>query len=109
MTTPRRITPTGRKILRSFFFCIRGLRSPLRLCFHFASSYLKIERMRKFFTALLRDEGGQAFVEYILGLSMAVVVVGAMARSFRTTLWALWRGLAKDIIAACPGCPATLK
>jgi Flp pilus assembly pilin Flp len=65
-------------------------------------------RMRDFLRLLARDEDGQAFVEYILGLSMAVVVTAAIARSFRVTLFGLWRALAKEISAPCPGCPTTL-
>jgi Flp pilus assembly pilin Flp len=56
--------------------------------------------MRKF----LDDEGGQAVVEYILMLIMAVSLVALIAKGFRTTLFKLWTLFAQEISAGCPGC-----
>lgn len=65
--------------------------------------------MRKAFVLigdLARDEEGQAIVEYLLMVSVTVIAVGALGIGFRKTLFALWQAFAKDITAACPGCPA---
>ncbi|MEK7690577.1 MAG: hypothetical protein AAB425_06120 [Bdellovibrionota bacterium] len=51
------------------------------------------------------DQKGQAVVEYVLSLLMAMAVLGIIATGFRRTLIALWVGLAKDVAAPCPGCP----
>jgi Flp pilus assembly pilin Flp len=55
---------------------------------------------------LLFDESGQAIVEYILTLSIAVGIVTIIAKGFRKALFDLWEEMTKQIAAACPGCPA---
>jgi Flp pilus assembly pilin Flp len=54
---------------------------------------------------LHRDEEGQAVVEYILMVSATIVSVGALSFGFRKTLFKIWEMFARDITAACPGCP----
>ena len=55
---------------------------------------------------LSRDEEGQAVVEYILMILMAVSVVTIIGVGFRKTLFKLWTLFAREISAGCPGCPA---
>jgi Flp pilus assembly pilin Flp len=55
--------------------------------------------------AFLRDEGGQAVVEYILAVSVAVAIAAMVGVSFRRTILRLWGAIAQDVTAACPGCP----
>jgi Flp pilus assembly pilin Flp len=52
----------------------------------------------------LRDEQGQAVIEYILMLAIVVSLVGVMGVGFRRGLIQLWEKMAKDISAPCPGC-----
>jgi hypothetical protein len=52
-----------------------------------------------------RASSGQAVIEFVIMLSMSVSVVAATAIIFRQTIMAMWVSLAKDISAACPGCP----
>ncbi len=59
-----------------------------------------------FLRALHRDENGQAIVEYILTLTIALAVVATIARTLRSSLFGFWQTLSRDISAACPGCPA---
>ncbi len=55
---------------------------------------------------LLKDEGGQAIVDYVLTLLVVVSVVTILAKGFRTTLLSLWQMMAREISAPCPGCAA---
>ena len=52
------------------------------------------------------NDSGQAILEYVLMLSMAVGVVIIIAVGFRRSIFHLWGGFTRDIAAACPGCPA---
>lgn len=65
--------------------------------------------MRKAFLsplrALIRDDAGQAVIEYVLMVSVTVTAVGALGYGFRKTLFKIWQAFARDITAACPGCP----
>jgi len=54
---------------------------------------------------LAHAEEGQAVIEYVLMVSVTVAATGALAFGLRKTLFALWQVFAKDITAACPGCP----
>lgn len=54
---------------------------------------------------LLKAEDGQAMLEYILMLSVAVIVIGAFASGLRKVLIEIWERMAQDIAAPCPGCP----
>jgi hypothetical protein len=51
------------------------------------------------------DDSGQAILEYVLMLSMAVGVVVIIAVGFRRSIFHLWQGFTRDIASACPGCP----
>ena len=53
---------------------------------------------------LLRDEGGQAIVEYVLALSVAISIVSIIATGFRKSLFKLWGFMTREIVAGCPGC-----
>jgi|GEM_PF-974708 len=57
---------------------------------------------------LLRDQKGQAVVEYILMLSLVVTFVGLLAKGFRAPLRGLWHLFAKEVAAPCPGCPSPI-
>jgi hypothetical protein len=50
-------------------------------------------------------ESGQAVLEYVLMLSMAVGVVILIGVGFRKSIFKVWQGFTRDIAAACPGCP----
>lgn len=68
--------------------------------------------MRKVFVLLgnlAQDEEGQAVIEYVLMVSVTVGATGALAFGLRKTLLALWSSFAKDIQAACPGCPSDIR
>lgn len=64
--------------------------------------------LRHFRDRLFRDSGndsGQAILEYILMLSLAVTIVGVFATGLRKALAAIWESMARTISAPCPGCP----
>ncbi len=73
--------------------------------------------MRKFFQTRLKrhtldflvNEDGQAIVEYILTVFLAVVFVGILASGFRASILKLWELIAKEVSSACIGCPADPK
>ena len=52
------------------------------------------------------DDRGQAVVEYLLGLVIAVSLVAGIAGVLRSSLFGLWQNFSREITAACPGCPA---
>ncbi|HLE01519.1 MAG: hypothetical protein A2428_09105 [Bdellovibrionales bacterium RIFOXYC1_FULL_54_43] len=51
---------------------------------------------------LLRDENGQALVEYILMLSLAVMLVSIMAVGFRKLLFKLWEHMTQATVGPSP-------
>ncbi len=62
---------------------------------------------------LLSDENGQAVVEYILMVSLAVMAIGIIGVGFRKIVMSLWQSFFKDVAAACPsgntqGCPSPI-
>jgi len=59
--------------------------------------------MRKAFVNT--EESGQAILEYVIMLSMAVGVVILIAVGFRRSIFHVWKGFNREIAAACPGCP----
>jgi Flp pilus assembly pilin Flp len=61
--------------------------------------------LARFCELLYRDENGQAIVEYILSLSIALMVVATIAQVLRSSLFGFWQNLSREIAAACPGCP----
>jgi hypothetical protein len=51
-------------------------------------------------------EQGQAVVEYILMLVLAVSIVTILAYGFRKSIMSLWVTLSREVAAACPrDCP----
>jgi len=54
---------------------------------------------------LAKDEEGQAFVEYMLMILVALGIVTAIAQGFRGSIMKFWRQMAKEVSAACPTCP----
>lgn len=62
--------------------------------------------MRGFLSRLRKDENGQAIVEYVLTLATIVTIVLIIGTGFRRSLFVLWETIAKEVAAACPGCPA---
>jgi hypothetical protein len=50
-------------------------------------------------------EEGQAVVEYILMVLLAISAVSIIGIGFRRTLFSVWGKMAKEVTAACPGCP----
>ena len=68
-----------------------------------------MERMRKSLAtlqAMLREDDGQAIVEYVLALSIVMFLVTIMATGLRNSLLKLWVSYSKQIAAPCPGCKA---
>lgn len=55
---------------------------------------------------MLGDEQGQAILEYVLSIVLAIAVVGILAGAFRASVVKLWVMMSREISAACPGCPA---
>jgi Flp pilus assembly pilin Flp len=51
-----------------------------------------------------RNQSGQAVVEYIILLSMAVAIALAMAAGFNGISKKLWQLIACEVSAPCPGC-----
>jgi hypothetical protein len=51
-----------------------------------------------------RSESGQAIVEYILILALALSLVSVIAIGLRKSMFSLWKFMATDITAPCPGC-----
>jgi Flp pilus assembly pilin Flp len=54
---------------------------------------------------LLGSESGQAILEYVLMLMVAISVVAILSSGLKTSLLSLWEFMARQIAAACPGCP----
>jgi hypothetical protein len=48
---------------------------------------------------------GQALVEYLLMLSVAITLVVIIQQGLKTSVFHLWKSFTCDIVAACPGCP----
>ena len=51
------------------------------------------------------NQSGQAVIEYVLMLLMALSIVSIIGIGFRKSLYRIWQSFAQDISAACPGCP----
>jgi len=59
--------------------------------------------------SVLGDESGQALLEYIFMILVAISTVAIIHSGFRTGLKGLWSFYSSEIIAACPGCPVDAK
>jgi len=62
------------------------------------------------------SKAGQALVEYLIMLSMVLMVMGILTAGFQKSVRKVWIAMAKDIAAPCPtrggnGCqpPAEIK
>lgn len=54
---------------------------------------------------MAKNEEGQAVIEFIVVLLMAISVVGLMAAQFQRPMRTLWQTFGCEIAAACPSCP----
>lgn len=61
-------------------------------------------KLIKFIDKLIHDESGQAVLEYVLAVSLAVSFVIVITTVFRRSLINLWFSMTRDITAGCPGC-----
>lgn len=68
--------------------------------------FVLMQQMARLIHDLASNDEGQAVIEYVLMVSVTVAATGALAFGLRKTLFAIWQTFAKDITAACPGCPA---
>ncbi len=54
-----------------------------------------------------KKDSGQATVEYILMLLLALSMIALMGGVFRRSLYRIWQTFSREISAACPtDCPA---
>jgi hypothetical protein len=68
--------------------------------------YAKIPTMRlSFRLPNKQQQSGQAVVEYILMLLVAMGLMAVISRGMKKTLGIFWKGLSSEIAAPCPGCP----
>ncbi len=51
------------------------------------------------------NESGQALLEYVLSLVIAVALISAFSLALRRPVGRVWQRLAKEIAAPCPDCP----
>ena len=54
----------------------------------------------------LRDESGQAIIEFMLLLLAVIVLIGTLKTSLKSLTAKLWSLLARKIAAPCPACDA---
>jgi len=69
---------------------------------------MRVLRRNRITTAYRSDrarESGQALVEFMLTLLLAISVVTALSFGFRKSLRKFWYTLAREISAPCPKCP----
>jgi Flp pilus assembly pilin Flp len=57
----------------------------------------------------LKDESGQALIEFFLLLLVIVMIVGTMKNGLKWITVKLWQYMAKRIAAPCPSCDAGLE
>ncbi len=68
--------------------------------------YAKIPTMRlSFRPSTQQQQSGQAVVEYILMLLVAMGLMAVISKGMKKTLGLFWKGLSSEIAAPCPGCP----
>ena len=53
-----------------------------------------------------RNESGQAIVEYIVVISIALMITGILAVGFSRIYQFLWKKMVCEVAAGCPTCPA---
>lgn len=54
----------------------------------------------------LRDESGQAIIEFFLLLLVIVAIVGSLKSGLKFITAKLWQFMGRNIAAPCPGCDA---
>ena len=59
--------------------------------------------------SFLKDEDGQAIIEFFLLLLVIVMIVGSMKNGLRWLTVKLWQFMARKIAAPCPACDAGLE
>jgi len=52
-----------------------------------------------------KQASGQAIVEYVVTLMMALLILSIVTAGFNASLRKTWRKLALQIAAGCPTCP----
>lgn len=52
---------------------------------------------------------GQVLIDYLMTLLLVISLVSAIGYSFRRSVFALWQAIAREVSAACPGCPSDPK
>jgi hypothetical protein len=52
-----------------------------------------------------KQESGQAIVEYVVTLMMALLILSIVTAGFNASLRKTWKKLAFQIAAGCPTCP----
>jgi Flp pilus assembly pilin Flp len=67
------------------------------------------KRARACKKAIIRNQQGQAVLEYMLMLSVALAVVTTISIGFKKSLFTIWGIFSKEISAPCPGCAADPK
>jgi Flp pilus assembly pilin Flp len=55
-------------------------------------------------TPIIRNQQGQAVLEYMLMLSVALAVVTTLSIGFKQSLFTIWGIFSKEISAPCPSC-----
>jgi len=58
--------------------------------------------------AFLKDESGQALIEYMLMIFVVVSTVGIITAGFREIILSVWQLMSCEVSAACPSCPVDL-
>ncbi len=53
----------------------------------------------------MKQSSGQAVVEYVLMLVLAIALVAVINGSLSGSVRNLWRALVSDVAAPCPRCP----
>ncbi len=61
------------------------------------------------FRSFVKDESGQALIEFFLLLIVIVLIVGTMKNGLRWLTVKLWQFMARKIAAPCPSCDAGLE
>jgi Tfp pilus assembly protein PilW len=53
-----------------------------------------------------KQDSGQAIVEYVVTLMMALLILSIVTAGFNASLRKTWKKLAFQIAAGCPNCPS---
>ena len=66
---------------------------------------MKSQMWRNQVNRWVAEENGQAIVEYILMLSLAISLIGALGFAFQKIIAYLWQVYTREVTALCPNCP----